>query len=32
MLGVETNASLMTRAEAPSNYNAKTLHVEVKDA
>ena len=32
MLGIETNSTTMTRAGAPSGYDARTLHVEVRDA
>lgn len=31
-LGIETNSTTMTRAGAPTGYDAKKLHVEVKDA
>ena len=31
-LGIETNGTTMTRAGAPTGYNAKTLHVEVQKA
>ena len=31
-LGIETNGTTMTRASAPTGYNAKKLHVEVQNA
>ena len=31
-LGIETNSTTMTRAGAPTGYDATKLHVEVKDA
>ncbi|MBR1790296.1 MAG: DUF4493 domain-containing protein [Bacteroidaceae bacterium] len=31
-LGIETNSTTMTRAGAPTGYDAKKLHVEVQDA
>ena len=32
MLGIETNGTTMTRAGAPAGYDARKLHVEVRDA
>lgn len=31
-LGIETNTTTLTRSGAPTGYNARKLHVEVKDA